>query len=65
MNYCNCPNCQTVNCPAAMEVVKLKQEVEKAYKEGWKHACEATGKGLNCWDTSRAKAFLNGEERGE
>ena len=28
MNYCNCPNCATTNCPAAVENAALREHLE-------------------------------------
>jgi len=28
MNFCNCPNCQTDNCPQAVEIAKLREALE-------------------------------------
>jgi hypothetical protein len=27
MNYCNCPNCQTADCPAGVEIADLRREI--------------------------------------
>jgi len=32
-NYCNCPNCQTQDCPAGAEEARLKAELAKAQVE--------------------------------
>lgn len=39
MNYCNCPNCQTNDCPAALDSVKAREALEEIRKMAMDHPC--------------------------